>query len=321
MYFVITSILCGLMALGLLGLVGGKLSYLINLTKDGFHEVSVVKFIRGPLLLGIIIFLVFIVDILLSKVLDKGMRLKVVTCISGVLAIGVCLVTSQLSQLMRGVYFIIIVVASLLVIFRFENIEDESVCNYDKVFLLWSGTYALAYIIFTSTGVMIASSGLIYLIIGQVLFDKKYSSKMYAYILVFLLLIQRTIFIDDGYILYSECTEVITEGVLKGIKTTNNTKQDYLRMRDDINRYVEEGDKLMIIGGNNLGYSMGNVVCAAYSTDNFSFDDENNIEYWMNVRKPDVFLVYREFDENSVVGNFIIDNYCNVDGFVWKNKK
>lgn len=100
-YFVITSILCGLMALGLLGLVGGKLSYLINLTKDGFHEVSVVKFIRGLLLLGIIIFLVFIVDILLSKVLDKGMRLKVVTCISGVLAIGVCLVTSQLSQLMR----------------------------------------------------------------------------------------------------------------------------------------------------------------------------------------------------------------------------
>lgn len=76
----------------------------------------------------------------------------------------------------------------------------------------------------------------------------------------------------------------------------------------------------MIIGGNRLGYSVRNTVCAAYSTDNFSYDDDN-VEYWTTVRQPDVILTYADVEKNSIVGEYIIDKYETRDGFVLGENK
>ena len=196
--FVSTALIMGIGILSYLFLNGLQLEDILNLLKSCNHSSGTIDLFKRILLIVGLIICVMIYHVainLLSKYLDFKFEFEILVCCLILVMFAVLIfMPNKLINCMRCSYFVILILGIWASIYGGRECIDKKVFNVYKICGI---IVALLCGIFTYTGIMICSIGMIIPVIGYLHLRNK-GSHLIIYTLIVLLLCQRMIIIDGN---------------------------------------------------------------------------------------------------------------------------
>ena len=319
--FVSTALIMGIGILSYLFLNGLQLEDILNLLKSCNHSSGTIDLWKRILLFVGLIFCVMIYHAtinLLSKYLDFKFEFEILVCCLILVMFAVLVfMPNKLINCMRCSYFVILILGIWASIYGGRECIDKKVFNVYKICGI---IVALLCGIFTYTGIMICSIGMIIPVIGYLHLRNK-DSHLIIYVMIALLLCQRMILIDGNqYCTGFDCKYTIDSGIMKGIQVTEYNYERYHYLNDIVKQNVEENDKVLLISDatDSYVYSMSGAEICSPGNEYTAWDNEYYLDYYGNNpnKIPTKIVIIGEnhiqqfdndFDDEFMV--YIRDNY------------
>lgn len=283
--FVSTTLTIGLGILSYLFLNGLQLENILNLLKSCNHSSGTIDLWKRLLLIWGLIFCVIIYHVaieLIGKYLDFKFEFEILVCCLILVTFGILIfMPNKLINCMRCSYFVILILGIWASIYGGRECIDKKAFN---VYKMCGIIVALLCGVFTYTGIMICSIGMIIPVIGYLHLRNK-GSHLIIYVIIVLLLCQRMIIIDGNqYCTGFDCKYIIDSGIMKGIHVTEYNYERYQYLNDIVKQNVEENDKVLFIteATDSYVYSMSEAEICSPGNEYTTWDNEYYLDYYSN---------------------------------------
>ena len=283
--FLCASAVIGIGVLGYLFSKNLHLTDILNLLKACSHDSGTADIWKKFILIAVLI-----VGVVAYHNVFKLLRIKLnfkyefEILVGSLLLVSLCAILflpSKLINCMRCIYFVISLLGIWASVYGVRECPDKQ--NY-PVYSICGIATALLCGLFTNTGIMICSIGMVIPVIGY-LHMRASESHIIIFILIFIILGQRMILIDGGqYCTGFDCKYTVETGIMKGIRVTESNYERYHYLQNIVHQYVDDDDKILYISAaiDSYMYSMSGADICFPGNEFTAWDNEYYLDYFNN---------------------------------------
>lgn len=271
---------------GVLGYLFSKnlqLTDILNLLKACSHDSGTADIWKKFILIAVLVFGVVAYHNVFKFIRTKlNLKYEFEILVGSLLLISLCVILflpSKLINCMRCVYFVISLLGIWASVYGVRECPDKQ--TY-PVYSICGITTALLCGLFTNTGIMICSIGMVIPVIGY-LHLRASESHIIIFILIFIILGQRMILIDGGqYCTGFDCKYTVETGIMKGIRVTESNYERYHYLQNIVHQYVDDDDKILYISDatDSYMYSMSGADICFPGNEFTAWDNEYYLDYF-----------------------------------------